>query len=242
MAAVLRAPRGGFPPKVPGPDRAGRAPAARLPGARPDPPSDPVPDGRTGPPSRDAPVLGPPRPAPLGAAPKPRDPPATPPRAPATPDPRDPPATPPRGPSGKSLDPPRAAPPDAPPRLGAPLVVPVLGARSGRCPPRIMTPTLLGASRPGPNAATALLAGVEVDAHITQIHAHPASRAASFERYDPMCARKRFEVRVTTTPTSIVERHSNERGRRCDARDEKPEPKTTECRDGAAIGDPPRRF
>ena len=147
MAAVLRDPRGGFPPKLPGPGLLGRPPAARLPGARlpgarlpgarPDPPSEPVPDGRAAPASRDAPASDPLRLAPRGAAPNPRE----------------PPVAPLRGPAGASLGPPREVPPDAPVRPGAPRVVPDLGARSGRCPPRFMTPTLLGTSRPEPRSA-----------------------------------------------------------------------------------------
>ena len=208
MAAELRAPRGGFPPKVPGPDRDGRAPTARLttarltgarlpvarlPGARPDPPSEPVPDGRAETPSRGAPVFEPPRPKPLDVAVDPRDPPATPPREPAAPDPRDPPPTPSRGPAGASLVTPRDVPPDAPPRPGAPRVLPVLGARSGRCPPRFMTTTILGAVQAGPR-----LRGRQnparchhVHAHSGRFHAQSALGALKAGRPDPRCARKR---------------------------------------------------
>ena len=114
---------------MPGPGLVGRPPGARLPGALPDPPSDPVPDPAA-PSPRSAPALGPLRPAPRGASvPNPRDPPP----------PRDPPA--PRGPPGAPL---RKGPPGAPARPGAPRVDPGLGARSGRCPPRFMASRLLG--------------------------------------------------------------------------------------------------
>ncbi len=122
MAAVLRAPRGGLPPNVPGPGRPGRPPGARLPGARPEPPSEPVPVGRAAPPSRDAPE----RPAPRGAS---------------VPNPREPPEVPP--PAGRNPPAPLGLAGDAP-RSGAPRADPGLGERSGRCPARFMQVRLPG--------------------------------------------------------------------------------------------------